>query len=569
MTDGLYEAYEAWTRRPRLVNDDIGHLVAKEMRECSEFELVGQNVVEKVKHVFQRSCQNENRLGRLDDITLIVRNFGYPPHLTHSQSYPSGIGSKPPHSVQPIPPSAPVQSNTGVSAATNIYFPPAGSGTRLPFYSNIPSVTSHVNRVVPPQPNDFRRVPSGNTVGGDDPRQSPFLNNAQSGSGFQTQVTHGGGQFIPEPESIGSPPQSYAQQQQPSGYSNDPLYPQNQKYVNTNDWTGVYPSHGPASNAQMSQFTSQPPLPSVTVPHPTALRDRQQSYPVVSQQNETTPYNYHGHSGNWTGPLTVDSNYENTVPSDTLGFQSQRTDSVSPRSSLYENVTLKPSPDPKRYSDSLLEEKTRFMNLGGSPVQEGAVVAERRKSDLDSAPPPSRTNYQEPSNSSKDRQFSQTGLAPVADQQTTPKLSRRDSSIETQNTDEENLELYGWTGKESQPSSLVDTQPRTLTAGDVGPQEVQLYDTLKEDHGPSLDKLTPSSSPKNATSPNVQRKVKPEVDEANEDEEGIMTIEMSGDIGDSEVSENEEEDTDGSVKSYVKFASNFPHDLSWDDIKIQ
>ena len=587
MTDGLYEAYEAWTRRPRLVNDDIAHLVAKEIRECSEFDLVGQNIVEKVKHVFQRSCQNENRIGRLDDITLIVRNFGYPP-LTHSQSYPSGIGSKQPLSVQPMP-SAPVQPSTGVSPSTNMYFPPSGSGVRLPFYSNIPPVSSHdyVNPVVPPQPSDFRRVPSGNTIGGDDPRLSPFPNNAQHqvssspGSGFQTQTTHGGGQFIPEP--IDSPTQTF-QPQQTSTLSTEPLY-QNQQYVNTNSWTGGYSSHGPASNAQLPHFTNQPPLhPSVSVPvipHPTTLRDRQQSYPVVSQLNETTPYNYHDHSGNWTGPLPIDSqksNYENTVPADTLGFQSQRTESVSPRSSVYENVTLKPgeSQEPKRYSDSFLEEKTRLMNLGGSPVLERAVVAERRKSDLDSTPP-SHRKYQEPSDSFTERQSSQSSLTPVADQQATPKLSHREPSIETQNTDEENLELYGWTGNESQPSSLVE-QPRTLTAGDVGPQEVQPYDTLNEDrvpwedHKPPPDKpnQTPLSVPNEATSPNLQRKEEiPEVDESDEDGEVTMTIEMTGDIGDSEVSENEEEDTDGSVKSYVKFLSNFPHDLSWDDIKIQ
>ena len=76
MTNGLYEAYEAWTHQPAKVNEDIAHLVAKEIRDSTDTNLVAQRVVEKVKNVFIQSCKTEKHIGRLDDITLVVTAFG-------------------------------------------------------------------------------------------------------------------------------------------------------------------------------------------------------------------------------------------------------------------------------------------------------------------------------------------------------------------------------------------------------------------------------------------------------------------------------------------------------------
>lgn len=88
MSDGLYEAYEAWTGRPERVNDDIAHLVAQELKNCHDLKMVAQNVVEKVKHLYRDTCKRERRSGRLDDITLVVKSLmsGGPPSTYSSFS---------------------------------------------------------------------------------------------------------------------------------------------------------------------------------------------------------------------------------------------------------------------------------------------------------------------------------------------------------------------------------------------------------------------------------------------------------------------------------------------------
>lgn len=92
MSDGLYEAYEAWTRRPDMVDSDVAHLVAGELLKFPDLKMVAQNVVDKVKHLYRDTCKRDRRSGRLDDITLVVKCI-VPPHpyqivRTHSEKFP-------------------------------------------------------------------------------------------------------------------------------------------------------------------------------------------------------------------------------------------------------------------------------------------------------------------------------------------------------------------------------------------------------------------------------------------------------------------------------------------------
>lgn len=112
MSDGLYEAYEAFTKRPSFVNQDLGYLIAQEMRRSTDLTSVAQNVVENIKQLYRNTCKKTVSKGRLDDITLIVRNFT---GLQHTVSYPSGISTMEHHSIH----TAPVLPNT----QQNQFFP--------------------------------------------------------------------------------------------------------------------------------------------------------------------------------------------------------------------------------------------------------------------------------------------------------------------------------------------------------------------------------------------------------------------------------------------------------------
>ena len=78
MSDGLYEAYSSCTKSAHTVNQDLGQLVQAEMDRCTDLFAVAQQVVNAVKTDFYAMLINEQRRSRMDDITLIVRNLGYP-----------------------------------------------------------------------------------------------------------------------------------------------------------------------------------------------------------------------------------------------------------------------------------------------------------------------------------------------------------------------------------------------------------------------------------------------------------------------------------------------------------
>lgn len=107
MSDGLYEAYEAWTRHPSLVNQDIAHLIANEIKQTTDIiSVVAQNVVEKVKKLFCTTCQRDQCSGQLDDITLIVRNFGFDSMAmaSHTLDFSSGELHPRPGYIQSVQP---------------------------------------------------------------------------------------------------------------------------------------------------------------------------------------------------------------------------------------------------------------------------------------------------------------------------------------------------------------------------------------------------------------------------------------------------------------------------------
>ena len=93
MSDGLYEAYEAYTKRPSFVNQDLGYLIAQEMRRSADITSIAQNVVESVKQLYRSTCKRSGSKGRLDDITLIIRNLNFFTGLHHTVSYPGGMSS--------------------------------------------------------------------------------------------------------------------------------------------------------------------------------------------------------------------------------------------------------------------------------------------------------------------------------------------------------------------------------------------------------------------------------------------------------------------------------------------
>ena len=609
MTDGLYEAYEAWTHRPAKVNEDIAHLVAREIKETTEFHLVAQKVVEKVKTVFLQSCKTEKQIGRLDDITLIIRNFGYP-HLSHSRSHPE-VQQSTSHST--IPATAPVMHET--TQANNVFFNPTTSSQNLPYFSNVPTQQSD-----PYQDYSAASLPPSmlggvsQTGGYSSAQQQPYPNNAQPSYMGNGAVSMGGGGFYPEPN-------VHPEYTRQGGYTSTGTGQSG--YTQTNDW---YSSQGPLSNAQVASYgyrqqshnlphtassqhpphasssqhrplaassqhppvgsSQHPPLaPTASYPimsHPQHMGDRQQSVPAVkTQYRGDPPYSY---QQQWTNSSQVPPTdyrrvreYENTNP---LGTDHTQNEQSASRSSVYENVHLPPQDTPPSehldYSAEQLEEKVQKMSIIDTPQKqnESSRTAEKKSPPATPAITPSTSAYT-PSTSAYTPPTGRTPTSaaypppagrktpipttevttPVAEEETTPKLTRRDSEAE-------NLMLYGWSVNDSSPTSHTD-------------KDKNQYDTLRED---DIPKPTPVAEPKfftkveppvEATPPsqNIPMTLQPE--EGGDEDVGTIDVDMKDVEGDfeAEPSDHESEDFDGDIRSCVKFSTDFP-DISWDDIKV-
>ena len=98
-----------------MVNLDLAYQIANEMDQHIDLNHVAQNVVEKVKRLYRGVCWEKREKGRIDDITLIIRNFNYPMgtkvgqfHSSLSHPYPYQT----PHSgVSQLPSTAPVSTS--------------------------------------------------------------------------------------------------------------------------------------------------------------------------------------------------------------------------------------------------------------------------------------------------------------------------------------------------------------------------------------------------------------------------------------------------------------------------
>lgn len=193
----------------------------------------------------------------------------------------------------------------------------------------------------------------------------------------------------------------------------------------------------------------------------------------------------------------------------------------------YQNVSLTPAvPEQKRYSDSQLEEQLQALNLEALSNATGGRNAHT---------PPPMSNH--PSHYSTIPRS--TSKSPVP-------LPRRDLKPIQPKDSSDDFELYGWKAEDVTPMS---SQPSSLAANSDGgtltghPHEEEAID-------------------------------KPDSDgEHNEDGDNIGVLTLPGDplLSDfSETSDLEEEekdvDSDGMIKSHVKFDQKFDVNLSWDDL---
>ena len=78
MSDGVYDAYSSFSNSLHTVNHDIALLVQRHMDHTYDIQGVAQGVVEEIKTNFHKKLKQERRGARLDDITLVIRNLGYP-----------------------------------------------------------------------------------------------------------------------------------------------------------------------------------------------------------------------------------------------------------------------------------------------------------------------------------------------------------------------------------------------------------------------------------------------------------------------------------------------------------
>ena len=172
MSDGLYDAHATVTNSLHTVNHDLALLVQRHLDHAPSINEVADKVIAEVATNFRNTIQRRGESARMDDITLIIRNLGYPvgqlsgiltspqmlqnnfsfSHETH-QEHPkpqSDAGGPKPHYensqfLQSVPvPTSSVHSSTNPSTAT-----PTPS-SRLPHYTSPqahPSV--HVSHHVP------------------------------------------------------------------------------------------------------------------------------------------------------------------------------------------------------------------------------------------------------------------------------------------------------------------------------------------------------------------------------------------------------------------------------------
>lgn len=78
MSDGLYDAYATTTNSMHTVNHDIACLVQRHMDHMHDINEIAQKVIAETVSNFRAMVQRGQKVARMDDITLVIRNLGYP-----------------------------------------------------------------------------------------------------------------------------------------------------------------------------------------------------------------------------------------------------------------------------------------------------------------------------------------------------------------------------------------------------------------------------------------------------------------------------------------------------------
>ena len=592
MSDGLYEAYEAWTHRPLMVNEDIAHLVAQEMKKTSDISVVAQNVVENVKSLFCTSCRDGRRPGRLDDITLIVRNLGYPTPIPHTHSYPGRLSSisqtpsnapmgggnqhilqdpqqarvlqpsmsYPSHmhnQQQPNQPPMPMASNahTGVhplpqyGMAGGPYYPPAGTMTGDPGRYNVTQ---------PPM-----SLGSGAVGGNVGPNDTVFYSmgpgvSRNNYSGFQ-----------------GADPQNRHPPQ--AGIHHNQGYNHGSGFYYQGGIGGGYPSNYQQSTEHQhiggGSVPGQHPRPHTSVAYTVSdPHERIPPHPAYSQRSGSLQDSNVITSPEHSSRQQVKHEYEN-IPNRSLNTiaesDPQSSSPMKHSSTVYENVTLRQQQtlhpggsgevQTNRYSDSLLAEKTREMSLEGQSA--GGVAS-------DVPPVPVRPHSAEPPRQAANDNFTSIVSA-------LPSLQTEPVDI-----DDENFMLYGWKadGGGGDSSSISTLTPQgTLSSSEIPSLQEEggaSHTSSMTQANNSIEAKTPvngeihqlGSISKDPSTPPAQSQ---SAESAKQDEEeGEYEDFVISDFSEaSEAEDDEEIDAEsGEIRSYIKNWGRFPFDRSWEEV---
>ena len=569
MSDGLYEAYETWTGRPLRVNEDIAHLVAEEMKKSSDLSVVAQNVVEKVKHLFRSACKDGKRSGRLDDITLIVRNFGYPMAIPHTQSYPDGM----PH----------------VSSAHS-----GVGGSGHPSLLSTASYPSHLasrQAIASGYPAGYGasgQMPySSGQRGYVGPTAQPFMSLAASSTGSAGVSNHGGvlysippnagmaphpalpthGQFVPRISDNVSPStgQGYDHAYSGGGRGGGGGYPAN--YPPSNQMVG-----GASGYGQQRQ-QSHPPVGYV---------NQAPSHPEYSKRSTSIPVGMPSPEHRAQYPSSgLRHEYENIASSRPLNTitespnsqfkpsPSKASSGVPVGGSVYENValrsqqTLQPAEgqglQTNRYSDSCLDEKVRDMSIENPTPSSGGVSSTEY---------PARPHSAEPT-----RPSASDGLASISALQP----SMLDQSVE-------DMLMYGWSADEN-GSQLNSMSTLKSQSGVLSSSEVSTLSGGTTGHPSSLTGDNEARTPMNVEarelgSANGHHQGAPESlgsdreagaeggEDDDDGEEGVFMADVS-DMSEASGTEGEDDQINpesGEIRPYIKTWGNFPFNKSWEEV---
>ena len=547
MSDGLYEAYEAWTGRPDRVNEDIAQLVAQELKRCPDLKIVAQSVVDKVKTLYRDTCKRDRRSGRLDDITLVVKILGrLSQMLTRSQSTRSPHHHMQPHPHANIPPTAPI---------TTRQFDFPGHGQQF-------SPASHHHGGHPPVPQQPSQ--SAEFTSGAFSRPEYYRQDATSTMPYRQD---------------GAPMHSYyhhqqhqQQQQQQQGWRGDPGRPA---------WDhGYRPS--PPRDEYRSQYSSYVtnPTPSMLPPPPHMQPTTPINQPPPPRMQPTTPLNQ------LPPPHTQPTTPFNQPPPRTQPSPLNQPPPPSQPMSLHNQ----PHPGHVRHGSAPTQPHDDYPYAGGHRETKPFTPLPVTKPYKPTAGPEVGKEFRSGSNMEQQPR----------EEEQPPPVPPRLMSI---HPDDEMQQMYGWRASNADPRTLPtepqapdsrprepqppDSHPREPQPPDSRPQDpqtldtkVQEYQTLQDTKAP-LDQQPPPPAIVTPDPPRMQQGGPPQEGgggAASRESTQMLEIEEPDvefiyedrdEIGSSpEEEEDASGDGSGTIKPYIRFTERFPSDLSWDEIKI-